>query len=114
MFSKTSLSQCTILLHLVLISSNEIFGYVVVLFDRIVGRSVSIPSCDVLDFIAFNNMTHNAINSVFFRQVSELVCHSLYFPRVDFVVSFVDGLVRRVVVLSFCDFRLWCQYSSVK
>lgn len=76
-------------------------------------RCVAVPEQDVSFIISIAYMTPIVINCTFPQCVSKIFCVSLSYAFVAFVVSFVDGLVWCVFVLSLCKFRLWRQWSSI-
>lgn len=81
--------------------------------DRIVSYSVALPALNMLNVIAFTHMTHNVIDFVSVRRVSEYFCDSFSFIFVDFSTSAASWLVCRILVVALCRLFQWCQCRSV-
>lgn len=78
--SFTSLGQSVIFLHSAPIASDEMFEYVLRWLGHIVRRCVAVPVHEVSKTIAVINTMHYAVDIVFSKSFSELVCLSLYLP----------------------------------
>lgn len=88
--SSMSLSLSVSILHQTPIASSAGFGNVFRPLNRIVCWYVAVPGHSLPSIIAFVYMTHNAINRMFVRFVTDLFCSRLSFPHTDTIVSFVS------------------------
>lgn len=100
----TLLLPCVSLLHLFSIAKNEVFGKGLWSADGITCWCVAVPAYNVSQVTVFNHMTHNAINFVFSRRISRLLCSTASFFQVYWVAWFLGRIVWSWYVLSLCDF----------
>lgn len=79
-----------------------------------VSRCKFITAHEVSNVITSAHMTHNPIDWVLVRHVSEMFCVTQSSDFVDFVVSFVDWFLWRESEMWLCVFCLWLQCSTVE
>lgn len=93
-----SLQRCAILLQTVSVGSDEVFEELVGRFDGMVRRCVAMQCVSIA--ISLTNMTHNVIDSIFLPPSRNVLGCRLSSVCLDLLVSFVDGLVWCMFVVS--------------